>query len=164
MFDPAATIADVFALRCRTSPNAPAYRDFDSTRKEWVGCTWREIGDKVLRMREGLRRDGFQPGERIAIMLKNSSNWVLADQGAFAHGMVPVPLFVDDRPDNVAFIINDADVKAIVIDGEEHWKRLKTVLDQLTPLKLILCIKPVSDPDEPRLKSICDWLPDSTGQ
>ena len=163
MFDPAATIADVFSLRCRTSPNAPAYRDFDSTRKEWVGCTWREIGDKVSRMREGLRRDGFQPGERIAIMLKNSSNWVLADQGAFAHGMVPVPLFVDDRPDNVAFIINDADVKAIVIDGEEHWKRLKTVLDQLTPLELILCMKPVNDPDEPRLKSLRDWLPDGAG-
>ena len=163
MFDPAATIADVFALRCRTSPNAPAYRDFSSASKEWVGYTWREIGDKVLRMREGLRRDGFQPGERIAIMLKNSSNWVLTDQGAFAHGMVPVPLFVDDRPDNVAFIINDADVKAIVIDGEEHWKRLKTVRDQLAPLKLILCMKPVIDPDEPRLKSLSDWLPEDAG-
>lgn len=163
MFDPAATIADVFALRCRTSPNAPAYREFSSASKEWVGYTWREIGDKVLRMREGLRRDGFQPGERIAIMLKNSSNWVLTDQGAFAHGMVPVPLFVDDRPDNVAFIINDADVKAIVIDGEEHWKRLKTVRDQLAPLKLILCMKPVIDPDEPRLKSLSDWLPADAG-
>jgi len=163
MFDPAATIADVFALRCRTSPNAPAYREFSSASKEWVGYTWREIGDKVLRMREGLRRDGFQPGERIAIMLKNSSNWVLTDQGAFAHGMVPVPLFVDDRPDNVAFIINDADVKAIVIDGEEHWKRLKTVRDQLAPLKLILCMKPVIDPDEPRLKSLSDWLPEDAG-
>ena len=163
MFDPAATIADVFALRCRTSPNTPAYREFSSASKEWVGYTWREIGDKVLRMREGLRRDGFQPGERIAIMLKNSSNWVLTDQGAFAHGMVPVPLFVDDRPDNVAFIINDADVKAIVIDGEEHWKRLKTVRDQLAPLKLILCMKPVIDPDEPRLKSLSDWLPADAG-
>ena len=163
IFDESATIADVFALRCRTSPNAPAYREFDSANKQWVGCNWREIGDKVLRMREGLRRDGFQAGDRIAIMLKNSSNWVLADQGAFAHGMVPVPLFVDDRPDNVAFIINDADVKAIVIDGEEHWKRLKTVREQLGPLKLILSMKPVVDADEPRLKTLSDWLPQTAG-
>ncbi len=163
MFDESATIADVFALRCRTSPNAPAYREFDGVSKEWVGCSWREIGDKVMLVREGLRRDGFQAGERLAIMLKNSSNWVLADQGAFAHGMVPVPLFVDDRPDNVAFILNDADVKAIVIDGEEHWKRLKTVREQLGTLKLILTIKPVIDADEPRLKSLADWLPSSAG-
>ncbi len=163
MFDDDATIADVFALRCRTSPNALAYREFHGGTKEWVGTTWREIGDRVALMREGLRRDGFQPGERLAIMQKNSSNWVLADQSAFAHGMVPVPLFVDDRPDNVAFIINDADVKVIVIDGEEHWKRLKTVRDQLTPLKLILSIKPIVDRDEPRLKTLAEWLPNAPG-
>jgi long-chain acyl-CoA synthetase len=163
MFEESATIADVFALRCRTSPNAPAYREFDSAKKEWVGHTWREIGDKVALFREGLRRDGLSAGDRIAIMLKNSTNWVLADQGAYAQGMVPVPLFVDDRPDNVAFILNDAGVKAIVIDGEEHWKRLKTVRDQLGTLQLILTIKPVNDPDEPRLKTLGEWLPKAPG-
>lgn len=163
MFEDDATIADVFALRCRTSPNAPAYREYDSASKDWRGVTWREIGDLVARAREGLRRDGFQTGERIAIMMKNSINWVLFDQAAFAHGMVPVPLFVDDRPDNVAYILKDADVKAIVIDGEEHWKRLKTVRDQLTTLKRIISVKPIVDADEPRLMSLADWLPAEPG-
>ena len=163
MFDDTATIADVFALRCRSSPNAPAYREFNSASKDWQGTTWREMGDLVARMREGLRREGLQSGERIAVMLKNSINWVLADQGAFAHGLVTVPLFVDDRPENVAFILNDADVKFIVIDGEEHWKRLKTVREHLGTLKCILTVKPVIDPDEPRLKLLADWLPSNPG-
>ncbi|MEI6737046.1 MAG: long-chain fatty acid--CoA ligase [Pseudomonadota bacterium] len=163
IFDNAATIADVFQLRCRTSPNAPAYREYDSTNKDWRGVTWREMGDLVARAREGLRRDGLQPGERIAVMLKNSINWVLFDQAAFAHGMVPVPLFVDDRPDNVAYILNNADVKAIVIDGEEHWKRLKTVRDQLGTLKRIISVKPIVDAEEPRLVSLEDWLPAVAG-
>ena len=163
MFEDTATIADVFALRCRNSPNAPAYREFDSSSKDWQGATWREMGDLVARVREGLRREGLQSGERIAVMLKNSINWVLADQGAFAHGLVTVPLFVDDRPENVAFILNDADVKFIFIDGEEHWKRLKTVREQLGTLKCILTVKPVIDPDEPRLKSLADWLPNTPG-
>ena len=159
LFDAAATIADVFSLRCRSSPNAPAYREFDGASKIWKQATWREVGELVVRMRAGLKRDGFSAGERIAIMLKNSINWVVVDQGAYAQGMVPVPLFVDDRPDNVAFILADAQVKVIVIDGEEHWKRLKTVREQLTTLTLILSVKPVNDPDEPRLKTIGDWLP-----
>ena len=154
-----ATIADVFSLRCRSSPNAPAYREFDGASKTWKTCTWREVGELAVRMRAGLKRDGFVVGERIAIMLKNSANWIVADQGAFAHGMVPVPLFVDDRPDNVAFILADAGVKVIVIDGEEHWKRLKTVREQLGTLTLILSVKPVVDGDEPRLKTLADWLP-----
>ena len=159
MFDDSATIADVFALRCRTSPNAPAYREFDSASKQWNGIDWREAGDRVARMREGLRREGLVTGDRVAVMLKNSINWVVADQGAFAHGLVTVPVFVDDRPDNVAFILNDAGVKLIVIDGEEHWKRLKTVRDQLVSLQRILTVKPVVDPDEPRLSLLADWLP-----
>ena len=160
VFDAAATIADVFSLRCRSSPSAPAYREFDGVAKTWKQATWREVGELAARMRAGLKRDGFVAGERIAIMLKNSINWVVVDQGAYAQGMVPVPLFVDDRPDNVAFILADAQVKVIVIDGEEHWKRLKTVHEQLTTLTLILSVKPVNDPDEPRLKTLGDWLPD----
>jgi len=163
MFDDSATIADVFALRCRTSPNAPAYREFDSASKQWNGIDWREAGDRVARMREGLRREGLVAGDRVAVMLKNSINWVVADQGAFAHGLVTVPVFVDDRPDNVAFILNDAGVKLIVIDGEEHWKRLKTVRDQLVSLQRILTVKPVVDPDEPRLNLLADWLPTDAG-
>ena len=163
MFDDSATIADVFAMRCRTSPNAPAYREFDGTTREWQGIDWREAGERVARMREGLRREGLQSGQRIAVMLKNSINWIVADQGAFAQGLVTVPVFVDDRPDNVAFILNDADVKLIVIDGEEHWKRLKTVREQLGSLQRILTTKPVNDPDEPRLQLLTDWLPTDAG-
>ena len=163
MFDDSATIADVFALRCRTSPNAPAYRDFDHVSKQWKGIDWQEAGARAARMREGLRREGLQPGERMAVMLKNSINWITADQGAFAQGLVTVPVFVDDRPDNVAFILADADVKLIVIDGEEHWKRLRTVRDQLGSLRRILTVRPVNDADEPRLKLLSDWLPNEPG-
>ena len=163
MFDDSATIADVFAMRCRTSPNAPAYREFGTATKEWMGVDWREVGARASRMREGLRREGLQAGERIAVMLKNSINWVVVDQGAFAQGLVTVPLFVDDRPDNVAFILNDAGVKLLVIDGEEHWKRLKTVRDQLGQLQRILTVKPVNDPDEPRLKLLSEWMPTEPG-
>ena len=84
MFDDASTIADVFALRCRSSPNAPAYREFNSAAKEWIGIDWREAGERAALMREGLRREGLQAGDRIAVMLKNSVNWVVVDQGAFA--------------------------------------------------------------------------------
>ena len=159
-FDESATIADVFALRCRTSPNAPAYHEYDAATKGWKVHSWRDMSEQVARAREGLRAEGFAPGDRIAIMLKNGPCWVIADQAAYARGLVTVPIFVDDRAENVAYALNDAGVRLIVIEGEEHWKRLKTVRDQLAGLQTILTLKPVADADEPRLKNFADWLPD----
>lgn len=159
--DPNATIAEAFTARATRSPNGLAYKEFDAKAQAWRDYSWREMADLVARMRAGFKREGLQPGDRIAIMLKNSVAWVLADQGAYAHGLVPVPLFVDDRPDNVAFILNDAEVKWIVIDGEEHWKRLKTVQDQLGQLKRIVTLRPVMDESEPRLANFDAWLPAS---
>jgi long-chain acyl-CoA synthetase len=163
-FDASATLADVFAMRIKASPAAAAYREYDATSKEWKHHTWREVGDLVARMREGLAQEGLQPGDRVAILLKNSVGWVVADQGAFALGLVSVPLFVDDRPDNIAYILNDAGVKLIVIGGEDHWKRLKTVQAELGGLKRIVCMKPVSDASEPRLANFDEWLPKSAGE
>jgi len=158
-----ATIAEAFSTRASRSPNATAYREYDPVQQKWCDYSWREMADTIARAREGFRREGLEAGERIAIMLKNSVSWVVADQAAYAHGLVPVPLFVDDRPDNVAFIINDAAVRLIVIEGEEHWKRLKAVKDQLASLKRILTIKPVVDESEPRLQTLSDWMPVAPG-
>lgn len=156
-----ATIADAFAARVTRSPNGLAYKEFDAKAQAWRDYSWREMADLVARMRAGFRREGLEPGDRIAIMLKNSVAWVLADQGAYAQGLVPVPLFVDDRPDNVSFILNDAEVKFLIIDGEEHWKRLKTVKDQLSGVKRIVTMRPVTDDAEPRLVGFDAWLPAS---
>lgn len=159
--DADATIAEAFTARATRSPNALAYKEFDSRAQAWRDYSWREMADLVARMRAGFRREELKTGDRVAIMLKNSVGWVLADQGAYAHGLVPVPLFVDDRPENVGFILNDAEVKCIIIEGEEHWKRLKSVRDQLDGLRRIITMRPVVDESEPRLIAFDAWLPAS---
>ncbi len=161
--DPEATIAAAFSARAARSPNAAAYREFDAKSQQWRDYSWREMADTIARAREGFRREGLQPGERIAIMLRNGVRWVVADQAAYAHGLVSVPLFTDDRPENVAFIINDAGVRLLIIEGEEQWKRLKTVADQLGALKRILTVKPVADQADPRLQLLSDWIPGQAG-
>jgi long-chain acyl-CoA synthetase len=161
--DPEATIAEAFSARASRSPNAIAYREFDVKQQTWRNYSWRDMADGIARMRAAFRNEGLKAGERVAIMLKNGVAWVVADQGAYAHGLVPVPLFVDDRPDNVAFILNDSEVQVLIIDGEEHWKRLKTVKDQLGGLKRIVTLKPIADEGEPRLVHIDKWLPADAG-
>ena len=161
--DADATIATAFCARVARSPSAIAYREFDHARQEWRDYSWRDAAGLVARAREGLHREGLASGERIAIMLRNGVSWVMIDQSANAQGLVTVPLYVDDRPDNAAYIINDAEARLLIIEGEEQWKRLKTVSAELSGLKRILTVKPVADASEPRLQTLSQWLPDSPG-
>jgi long-chain acyl-CoA synthetase len=152
------SLADAFAARVALSPEAIAYQDFDSRKPGWQSHTWREMAALVGRVRGALAREGLARGDRIAIMLKNSRQWVAFDQAAAAEGLVSVPLFVDDRPDNVAYILGDSGTKLLVVDGEEHLKRLKPVRGQMPGVARIVTVKTVEGCDDPRVKAMSDWL------
>ena len=79
----------------------------------------------------GAREDGSKPGDRVAVMLRNSPEWVTYDQAALGLGLVVVPLYTQDRPDNVAYIITDAGCKVLLIDGPEQWQEFADVKGQL---------------------------------
>ncbi len=140
-FDEHANIAQVFAERVKRSPDRVAYRDFESKQGDWNNITWAQAAESLALVRAALSQEGFAPGDRVAIMLRNCSQWAIFDQAAFANGLVTVPLFADDRPDNIAYILNDSECKAILVDGDEHLKKLRTVTDQLEGLQRIVTLR-----------------------
>jgi len=92
-------------------------------------------------------------------MLRNCPQWVMFDQAAISLGLVVVPLYTVDRPDNIAYIVNDADVKVLLFETAEQWQALCTVLDQLGGVARFVSIDRLADGDEPRLKSMAEFLP-----
>ena len=152
------SLADCFARRCAATPGAVAYRDFDAAANQWVSTTWAEAAALVHRMRAALRGEGLVAGDRVAIMSRNCREWVLFDQAAHAEGLVVVPLFADDRPENVAYIVNDSESRLVLIAGTEQHARLKEVADRLPGLRRIVCVKPVEEPGDARVVALSDWM------
>ena len=152
------SIADVFAARVALSPEATAYREFDTAAQAWKAHTWSETARMAARVRAGLAVEGLATGDRVAIMLRNCRQWVWFDQGALAQGLVTVPVYVDDRPDNIAYCLNDADVGLLVVEGEEHLKRLADVRDRMPGLRRIVTLRKASARD-PLVRFLDDWLP-----
>jgi long-chain acyl-CoA synthetase len=62
-------------------------------------------------------------------MLCNCRGWVAFDQAALGLGLVVVPLYVEDRPENSAYILRDAGVRVLLIDGRDQWARYAELLD-----------------------------------
>ena len=64
-----------------------------------------------------------------------------------------------DRPDNIAYIINNAGVKVLLFENDEQWQALRTVRDQLGGVVRFVSIDDLKDAGETRLKSMAEFLP-----
>ena len=95
----ARTLPGLFLRRCEKTPEVEAYRQYDPVAQTWQSYTWRETKALAGRWRAGLARENFAPGERVAILLRNSVEWVCIDQAAQSVGLAVVPLYVTDNPE-----------------------------------------------------------------
>ncbi len=160
----AKTLDGLFQERVRRSPNALAYRNFDEASSTWKDYTWRDTEQLISRWQAALAAEGLEPGDRVAIMLRNSVHWVVFDQAAMGLGLVTVPLYTSDRPENIAYILQDAGAKVLLLEDADQWSGFAEVREQLAGLKRILSVNPIrgTSPDV-RLKSIDAWVSAAAG-
>jgi long-chain acyl-CoA synthetase len=159
--DVALTLDGLFSERVRRTPDAVAYTEHDDEAGVWRDLTWSQMDRVIARWQAALKREPLSPGDRIAIMLRNSTMWVALDQAALGLGLVVVPLYTQDRPDNVAYIIENCGAKLLLFEKQEQWAAFADVKPQLAALVRILYVRPSSSPsDDARLKSVASWLPE----
>lgn len=154
------TLAGLLRERVRRSPDAVAYRQFNPRTRQWEETRWSELGRIVARWQAALAGEGLERGDRVAVMLRNCREWVMFDQAALGMGLVVIPLYTDDRPENVAYILQNAGARLLLIGGEDHWQRIAQVRDQLGFLARIISVIPVPDTTDHRLMSLETWLPE----
>ncbi|WP_177419914.1 AMP-binding protein, partial [endosymbiont of Lamellibrachia barhami] len=85
----------------------------------------------------------LKPGERVALMLRNCREWAMFDLAAQGLGLVTVPIYTNDRPENIGYILQDAGVRLLLLEGDEQWQNLQQIRHQLAGLNRILTIEPV---------------------
>jgi len=163
--DEAGTLDGLFARRVRRTPDREAYRYFDKDSKSWQSYTWGEMATEVARWQTAMRGENVSQGGRVAIQLRNCPQWVMFDQAALSLGLVTVPLYTDDRPDSIAYILRDADVCVLLVQDAGRWRRLASAVPDGGPLKRILLLDE-SDAarqlaaEDSRVRIISDWLPE----
>lgn len=155
----AGTLHGLFLARVKRTPDALAYRYFNLQQNEWQSYTWAQMREQIARWQSALLAEKLSPGDRVAVMLRNCPGWVMFDQAAMSLGLVVVPLYTVDRPDNVAFIVNDSGAKVLLFETEEQWLALRTVSGKMSGVQRFVALDAVSDKEEPRLSYAANWLP-----
>ncbi|HLQ01913.1 MAG TPA: AMP-binding protein [Burkholderiales bacterium] len=133
-------IADLLKAQLAT-PERVLYRQF--LEGSWRDISAREIAAYAARWQEYLRAEGFARGERIALCLRNGIHWVAADQAALGLGLVIVPLYVDDNPENVAWCLENSGARLLVMESSRMAEALAKVSAAL-PRLLCLSAEPGS--------------------
>lgn len=162
-FDPDAlgSLCGLFRARVAASPDQLAYRQFDEVSDAWVSYTWAEVAAEVARWQAALVKEGLIPGDRVAVMLKNSIEWIIFDQAALALGLVTVPLYLDDNPENAAHILNHSGSKLLLVEGKFQHKKLAEIMGSTTTLQhIVSLIAPDSElvSWSTRFVVAADWL------
>jgi long-chain acyl-CoA synthetase len=155
----AITLHGLFLERVKLTPDAVAYHYFDTHQEVWLSLTWAQMLNEVARWQAALLREHLEAGDRVAIMLRNCPQWVAFEQAAMSLGLVVVPLYTVDRPDNIAYIVNDSQVKVLLFETDEQWQALRTVVGQLGCVQRMVSLDRIAAQDELRLKCAEDWLP-----
>ena len=164
----AGTLDGLFAVRVHRSADSSAYRYFDKDKKQWVDFTWREMADQVSRWQQAMAGEGLGKGERVALQLRNCPEWVMFDQAAMSSDLVTVPLYTDDRPDNIAYILEEAAVRLLLVQDAGRWRRLASVIPEEGSLKRVLLLddseaaRELAAQDE-RVEVVSRWLPEAPG-
>ena len=147
------TLTDLFLTRTRETPAGKAYRWFDG--QTWVEITWGEAETLVGRWRAALEKEGLSVGDRVGLCSRNRIEWMCFDQAALSLGLVVVPLFYNDRPDNMAYCLNDAGAKLLLIEDGKQWEAMRA---HQTQLQRVVCLSNAPEGDQ-RAVGIARWLP-----
>ena len=77
-----------------------------------------EARDEVNRLASAFASAGIRRGDRVAVLSKNSIEYVILYYGASKAGAVPVPLNYRLAPPEWAYIINDSQAKMLIASAE----------------------------------------------
>lgn len=78
--------------------------------------TWKMLDDEANRYANGLGNRGIRRGDHVAIFMKNSDDFIILSYAVWKVGAVLVPIHYRSAVPEVAYILQHAHVKALLID------------------------------------------------
>lgn len=130
--------------------------------RQYIDGVWQDYDAATLislvsRWQAAYLASGLQPGDRVALCMKNGIYWVAADQAAHGLGLVVVPLYVDDNADNLCWCLEDSGASLLIAD---HLRFLPKLQDTLASMPQIVLVRGTAPSP---VKSLNAWLPHEAG-
>jgi len=138
------------ARRLRGRPSI-RHKDFGI----WHTWTWDQVLDEIRAFSIGLGSLGLQRGDKVAVIGANRPRLYWAICAVQALGGVPVPIYADSVADEMAYVLEHAEVSIAVVEDQEQVDKILSVASRVPKLSYIVYDEPrgLRNYDPARLKS-----------
>ena len=120
-------VGEMLARRARVTPKREAFV-FGKDR-----CTFEQFNERVNRLAEGFLQNGVEKGDKVALLLMNSLEFIECYFALSKLGSVTVPLNVRLSSNELVYQIKQSDSKLLVF-GTEFEEKVLTIRQQLSSL------------------------------
>lgn len=120
----------------RVRGDRPAIREKDLG--IWQTWNWSDVADEVRSLACGLAQLGFRRGDNLAIVGDNRPRLYWAMTAAQCLGGVPVPLYQDAVAQEMAFVLDNAEIKYTIAEDQEQVDKLLEIRRRCPQLLHIL--------------------------
>jgi acyl-CoA synthetase (AMP-forming)/AMP-acid ligase II len=114
--------------------------------------SYTRLNERTNRAANMLREIGLVDGNRVALLMPNSPEYVFMLLGAMKAGLIVVPLHTDLEPDQARTQLEDSGAAALVID-ESLWTKVAGYSTELPGLRAILLAGGADAPDAPAMRA-----------
>jgi long-chain acyl-CoA synthetase len=105
--------------------------------KQWVNYSTDDFISYAGNVSSGLLALGLQPKDKIAIISNNRPEWNFVDFGAQQVDIITVPVYPTISVNDLKFILNEAEVKAVFFSSKDIYKKLAEINEQIPNVKYV---------------------------
>ena len=124
----------------------------------WQAISWQAMSDNVYNIAKGLLTLGLQIGDRVALLATSRSEWVQCDLGIMAAAGITVPVYPSSLPEQVAYILHNAEVTLACVDTPGQLEKLLQVRAELPALRHIVLMDGQPPSPDPLILSLAELM------
>ncbi|XP_045047301.2 long-chain-fatty-acid--CoA ligase 5 isoform X2 [Desmodus rotundus] len=147
-FSDAKTMYEVFKRGLAVSDNGPCL-GYRKPNQPYRWLSYKQVSDRAEYLGSCLLHKGYKPSQDcfLGIFAQNRPEWIISELACYTYSMVAVPLYDTLGAEAVIYIINKADIAAVICDTpQKALVLLENVEKSLTPgLKLIILMDPFKE-------------------
>lgn len=98
--------------------NNPAFSDYLGQT-----FTFSDVAKDIVRIHGILKTWGIKPGDKVALLGRNSSTWAVTYLATISYGAVIVPILADFAPADIHHIVNHSD-STILFTSDQIWENI----------------------------------------